>query len=352
MKLADQIRDRFIRRGSAIGALACLALTLADLLRNDLLGLTWNAWYFGSIVAALLVFQVTKSRMLWAIQIGIVPLVHLALAAGDHAFLSYFWVFPFPILAFFVLGLRRGLLVALGIWASSAAIILYRADSLGLADTAPDIVASLAVVTLLGWVYESLRDRHERELMRSLVTDELTGISNRRRFNEELDAEIQRADRYERPLSLLLFDLDDFKGINDANGHPVGDKVLVQLSKIVAKQLRASDLLARLGGDEFAIIAPETPSGGADSMEAVTIAERVRAAVEAHDFGIEREVTLSVGVTEYVPDDDHASIVQRADDALYLAKERGRNQVCTKSGRATDDSGSPDYLDRRAASGE
>jgi diguanylate cyclase (GGDEF)-like protein len=347
MKLADDIRDRFIRRGSTIGALACLALTVTDLIRGDEAGLFWNAWYFCTLVVAGVVFVATRSRVAWALIAAQAPIAHLLAADGDSAILSYFWIFPFPIICFFVLGLRRGMAVAGLVWASAAGIILYRAESLGLSQTAPDVVASLAVVTLLGWAYETLRDRHERELRVSLVTDELTGISNRRFFNEALAREIERAARYERPMSLLLFDLDDFKGVNDDHGHPAGDDVLKRVAEVVAAELRTSDLFARLGGDEFAIIAPETPARGGGTMEAVNLAERIRLAVASTSFDTGDKLTLSIGVTEYVGGDDTASIVQRADDALYLAKERGRDQVCTKAGTPTPDDEQPSYLSRR-----
>lgn len=349
MGMGDDIRERFIRRGSVIGGVACAALTVTDLVRGDAEGLFWNAWYFGTVVIALALFHLTRSRLIWALTVVQAPLAHLSFASGDSAILAYFWVYPFPILAFFVLGLRRGAVVALSLWASAAGVMLFRADALGLNETTPDVVASLGVVTLVSLAYEYLRDKYERQLRESLVTDELTGVPNRRYFNTALKEELVRAARYDRPLSLVLFDLDDFKGVNDERGHPAGDAVLVELANVVGEQLRASDRFARLGGDEFAIIAPETPNDGDEgTFEVVNLAERIRESVAQHDFAVGRNLTVSLGATERIDGDDPASIVQRADDALYLAKARGRNCVAVKDGGTTTKD-RPIYLDRRSA---
>jgi diguanylate cyclase (GGDEF)-like protein len=161
-----------------------------------------------------------------------------------------------------------------------------------------------------------------QDLGRKATTDTLTGLSNRLKLNETLEAEIQRAQRYETPLSLLIFDVDHFKRINDTYGHPVGDGVLARLSTLLREGLRATDLAARWGGEEFAIICPH-----ADEQTAFQVAEKLRASIAATRFETVGEVHCSFGVAAFEPGDTLETLVARADAALYAAKQAGRNQV-------------------------
>jgi two-component system, cell cycle response regulator len=156
--------------------------------------------------------------------------------------------------------------------------------------------------------------------------DGLTQISNKRFFVETLEREIARAHRYQRALSLVMFDLDHFKKINDTYGHLAGDYVLKQLASAVKLKIRREDLFARYGGEEFAIVLPEIPLAAA-----LTFAEKVRQLVEHQEFRFENtpiDVTISMGVagvSENVREVD--ALVKLADDRLYAAKAAGRNQV-------------------------
>jgi diguanylate cyclase (GGDEF)-like protein len=159
---------------------------------------------------------------------------------------------------------------------------------------------------------------------RQALTDELTGLVNRRRFIEALDGEISRAVRLGAPLSLLFADLDDFKRINDRFGHPAGDEALRMFAGLLRSQLRTIDTAGRLGGEEFAILLP-----GTDLEGAIVVGERIRRTVA--DRAILQEtvgggLTTSIGVVEYgsgTPDE----LLRRADAALYRAKEQGKNRV-------------------------
>ncbi|OFZ67196.1 MAG: hypothetical protein A2V79_01180 [Betaproteobacteria bacterium RBG_16_56_24] len=160
------------------------------------------------------------------------------------------------------------------------------------------------------------------------VTDKLTGLRNRRLFDERLAEEILRAARYAKPLSLLMLDIDDFKRINDTHGHPAGDKVLQSLGQLLRGQLRQMDFAARYGGEEFTIILPET-----DFVGAKLVAERIRRAVAKLPIklpdGREIDLTVSVGVACFpVCGDKAESLVEHADQALYTAKQEGKNRAC------------------------
>ncbi len=163
----------------------------------------------------------------------------------------------------------------------------------------------------------------EQELERMATTDRLTGAMNRLRFEDVLEQEMERARRYRRTLSLIMFDVDEFKQVNDRFGHDAGDAVLERLAAVVGDNLRASDQMARWGGEEFMVLSPE-----ADLEAACEIAEKLRAELERADFPGVGRVTASFGVSEMRPEDTPKRLLKRADNALYEAKESGRNRVC------------------------
>src|SRR5262245_30803112 len=165
-----------------------------------------------------------------------------------------------------------------------------------------------------------------REVRENSVRDGLTGCFNRTHALEVLDAELRRARRSKLPLSLIMFDLDNFKGINDRHGHLCGDAVLAAIGSRMKSELRGSDLKCRYGGDEFMVILPDTPLGGARQ-----VSENLRQAMESHPITWNSEqvrITASFGVAVVNPtDQDPLAAIARADAALYRAKERGRNDV-------------------------
>ena len=162
------------------------------------------------------------------------------------------------------------------------------------------------------------------ELAKLATTDTLTGIFNRRKMHELLGMEINKAKRYKSPLSLIMFDIDHFKMVNDTYGHSVGDSVLRTLVKIVKRNLRNTDYFCRWGGEEFLILSPET-----DLEMATTSAERLGMVTEKHSFEGVNRITISLGVTQFDEKDNVDSFLMRVNDALYIAKNRGRNRVET-----------------------
>ncbi|KJS32806.1 MAG: diguanylate cyclase [Desulfatitalea sp. BRH_c12] len=165
------------------------------------------------------------------------------------------------------------------------------------------------------------------KLKRLSITDGLTKLYNSRYFYNQLKIEIDRTTRYQRPLSLLLLDIDRFKEYNDQHGHLEGDKVLVRLGQVIKSCLRKMDSAYRYGGEEFTIILPET-----ECDEAATVAERIRVAVAEESFYPEKDgptvfISISLGVTEYEWQEEIAAFVQRADKAMYQSKQAGRNRV-------------------------
>ena len=168
--------------------------------------------------------------------------------------------------------------------------------------------------------------RKEDTITALAIKDPLTDIYNQRFFIERLGQEIANARRYATPLSLIYFDLDDFKQVNDIYGHPFGDKVLCRVTESVSEIIRLSDIFARVGGEEFAVVLPHT-----DLEEAKLNAERTRIAIESlqieNDSKNLVQITISLGAVQLIEDENQSQFYKRADNKLYLAKEQGRNRV-------------------------
>jgi diguanylate cyclase (GGDEF)-like protein len=177
----------------------------------------------------------------------------------------------------------------------------------------------------LASINETLRQKNV-ELHEISITDSLTGLYNRKHLMETLDREVTRSQRYSHPFSLLVVDIDHFKKYNDTYGHLAGDEALRRLASVFKETIRSSDYAARYGGEEFMIILPEiSPEKGVEA------AERIRCKVAEQRFegdGEPVEVTISVGVASYPESgEDAETVIRNADEALYEAKKRGRNQV-------------------------
>ena len=164
--------------------------------------------------------------------------------------------------------------------------------------------------------------RRFREARQLADLDALTGLHNRRYFHETLAREVARAHRYGRKLALIIFDLDDFKAINDRIGHLSGDAVLAETAERVRDVVRSADIACRVGGDEFSVILPESSTGNADQLY-----HRLRGAVSSRPVGQAGRLSLSAGIAELVSDDDPTRFFERADEALYRAKGAGKGTV-------------------------
>ena len=165
--------------------------------------------------------------------------------------------------------------------------------------------------------------RREEEIRALSLTDRLTGIANRRQLDEVLAAEYARARRYGANLAMVMADIDHFKSVNDEFGHNVGDTVIRTFARIIREQVRETDLAARFGGEEFVVLMPGTDADGAFQY-----ADRIRTQFERETIPpIARPVTASFGITTLEPADTVVSLFKRADQALYEAKDSGRNRV-------------------------
>lgn len=192
------------------------------------------------------------------------------------------------------------------------------------ADLALSLGLQVGLLTLFARLWEGAAEaRAEARTQRELaITDDLTGLRNRRWLQEVLEHRVADASRYGGRLAVVLIDLDDFKRVNDVHGHDVGDEVLRGVARVLGGGVREADLLGRWGGEEFLVVCPATPE-----REAARLAERLRASLAARDASPGVRVTASFGVAEHRRGDDLLSLMRRADGCLYRAKEAGKDRV-------------------------
>jgi len=176
------------------------------------------------------------------------------------------------------------------------------------------------------FIMKKMHDDDYAEIEKLSVTDTLTEILNRRAFVEIADAAIKLSPRREKPFSLFILDIDNFKHINDTYGHLLGDEILIHFVRTVSSQIRESDVFARFGGEEFIIMLPDTLQ-----KDAVNLAEKIRKSVETHPFSAdmfkEIKITVSIGVAQLKEEKLLRDLIHRADTAVYSAKKNGRNRV-------------------------
>jgi diguanylate cyclase (GGDEF)-like protein len=254
---------------------------------------------------------IASTRAHWPLLLGLVAIAATLVAFGTtDAHLDEAWP-------------RTLLGVPAGGWATTALVGVVALSAQLLLNTHSSLKRERRLVET-GAALRMAKARLE-EMAR---TDAGTGLPNRRAFFDDLADEFQRAQRYGRPLALLMLDLDRFKRVNDLYGHQFGDRVLAETALTLRRQLRTSDLVARYGGEEFVVVLPETTQ-----RDAMVVAEKLRAAVEAQVLDENESAavrsTVSVGVAS-VPAPgvtSDAELLRRADEALYEAKRAGRNRV-------------------------
>jgi eukaryotic-like serine/threonine-protein kinase len=220
-------------------------------------------------------------------------------------------------------GARSMLLLPLTAQGGKFGFLTAEAEESGAFDAA-DIRFAAALANEASVALENAR--LFREVERLSLTDPLTGLRNRRGFMDDARRNVDIAIRHKHPLSVLMLDIDHFKRVNDAYGHAMGDKVLAGIALVCRKLMRTTDLLARFGGEEFCFLFPETTS-----QNALLLAERLRASIAAVRFDFEAQsfsVTVSIGISECMGEKDSLEkLLARSDEALYQAKNTGRNRV-------------------------
>ncbi|WP_457596638.1 GGDEF domain-containing protein [Hydrogenimonas sp.] len=262
-----------------------------------------------------------------AVYVEILTRLNMGMVYGIGGFMYYMLL---PPLAFQAFSLRTGILFVL-----SALLLPHLMAWAGLAPGFEHLHYAVLLwpagllAILVQFVYaKTYKARYdfEQELEKISATDALTGLWNRRVFMEALEKEWNRFRRTGEPFTLMILDIDFFKNVNDTYGHPIGDRVIARVARLLKEEVRDMDLPARIGGEEFAVILPRT-----NLKEALQIAERIKSAAAQEAFETKRGehfgVTLSIGLAVSEKGAQAADVIRRADDAMYLAKRRGRNRV-------------------------
>ncbi|ROT98254.1 GGDEF domain-containing protein [Marinobacter sp. R17] len=241
--------------------------------------------------------------------------VMVASLLGDE---GLFWLFPALVTSFFL----ATPIVAVVVNSMALAALMIDGSAFDSHEQMLSFVTTCIVVSSCAYIF-ARRNEHQRERLERLAThDPLTGVKNRRAMEEEMQAAVANHIRNDMPYALIIFDLDHFKRINDAYGHARGDEALVECTDLVRRCTRRSDQLFRFGGEEFVLLMPGVQASGIQA-----VAENLRHKVASELQTPTGPITASFGVSCLQPGDDAESWLARADDALYEAKSRGRNQV-------------------------
>jgi len=308
LALVASIISTFIDLASRDSSTALLAATLSLLLASFLV-LSRRAPH----LAGGLLFGCTAAGCL----LVLIPMYRQHLTA-------LFWAYPAICISYFILGSRKASLL---MCVFCPAVVLS-AWHWATPEHLPRIVGSLALTCICSLIFSADNERQRVQMERLAARDPLTGAANRRELEKELERAVKLRARHQMLSSLILFDVDHFKNINDEHGHEIGDCVLVELVAAVSSRLRKSDGFFRLGGEEFVVLLPYSRLG-----DAYTLAEYLRNMVQSTKFAGLKGLTVSLGIAELELDEAAPDWLRRADDALYRAKDLGRNQTVRASRR-------------------
>lgn len=311
-------------------ALVCLCGQIPYGLYRLSIGHWWVAGidFFGAAVCMTAIYQVLKHRRTWyfgaimslAAVFGVLAIVR-AEGVGEAPF-----IFPVAMLAYFLIRPIQALLLS-GIASIGLAIILR--DQLGTFELTK-IVLSLIGCSLFAYLFATIRNQQNKQLQRLSTRDALTGALNRRSLDERLDLLILQSQRQPLDSVLIILDCDNFKQINDRDGHLVGDAVLKRVVETISERIRATDELYRFGGDEFVVIVNDS------SLElSLGLAEDLRTKVEAIEAMEGTKLSISLGVSAHEPGQSSEQWLASADQSLLQAKARGRNVVVSSALQAS-----------------
>lgn len=303
---------------SAAGAIGVLPLAIVRLRAGDWLigifdlvvvicmaGLGWYVWR-------------TQRVRLASIALAALCTVGVVITVNLKGPIQVFWAYPAVLAVFFLLLPREAVAACALMIIGLAPALLGQVEGI----TVSSVLITLLLTNAFAYAFAVLTSDQRDQLLRLATRDPLTGVGNRRALDERLSDGIAAHQRTQVPVSLLLFDIDHFKRINDQHGHDVGDEVLITVTGLVAQRIRATDKLFRIGGEEFVILV----DGDIDSV-AAPLAEDLRGLIESSDMPANCAITMSIGVAQLAAGEAERAWLRRADEALYKAKNSGRNRV-------------------------
>jgi diguanylate cyclase (GGDEF)-like protein len=313
-------RDRVYFWFSVIVILAMIPISVNNFIQERLI-----MGYTGSCVAVVFLVNVFDMRLRGSKGINkaftLIPVMFaLPIAVHQMGVVGVFWSYTGIMLVTLILPVRTGLYYILALLALVTPVIFFALAPL----EASRAFITLSLVAMLASIFAKVIETQQHELITLIGTDQLTGAFNRYRMEEELEKAISMSARYNTKTSLAVLDIDHFKKLNDEKGHLEGDQALIRIVELIKKRLRDTDMLFRFGGEEFVILLHET------SLEqAAPLTDEIRTLVENENIIDGWALTISGGVTEMAQGESRDVLLARADDALYLAKDQGRNRIVT-----------------------
>ena len=277
---------------------------------------------FAAIGMFSLFFYVHKTHKieLASIILSIITLLAVVFSIHIKGSAQAYWIFPVTVSFFYLLKPKLSLVFTVITIILILPVLLKENHSL----TNGLLIVPLLITISLAFIFSKEMNQQRLLLLEQTTKDPLTGIGNRRALTEKLEQLIALFQRTEHKVSLLLIDVDYFKVINDTYGHNAGDNCLIKIAALFKSRIRVSDSLYRYGGEEFIVVAENT-----EITDAIILAEELRSTLEIVKFNVATPITVSIGVAELKTNESYDKWIQRADVALYKAKNSGRNKVCS-----------------------
>ena len=315
--------DNFRMQSTFLITLTSLVLLIPFAVNNFL----QNRYLIGSgalaviIITALNSFEARRGNNRPALIVFVLApcmVTFLLLSLYKQGVVATYWIFPVIISYYCMLDVRRAQIV------NGLTLVFLLPPIWNTLDPeiASRLTATILAVSIFSAISASISSRYHRALESRVITDPLTGLLNRTLLNDTLNSAIDQFNRQQTPMTVLLLDLDNFKAINDTDGHEIGDQVLVGVGEIIKQSTRISDSCFRLGGEEVLCLLY-----GADYTNGRNVAERIRSKIAKSSFKTSKPTTTSIGVSTLQSDEDWQAWVSRADKKLYEAKEMGKNRV-------------------------
>jgi len=303
---------------SAAGGLGVLPFAILRYIQGN-----WVAAIIDTVIVAgflTLGFYVNRTRRVRVASIAFVALSICGVIAtvyiiGPH---QIYWAFPALVGVFYLIRPGEAIVCALVTLVALMPALQRSGDSHNLTT----IIVTILVTSVIAFAFSAITNRQRQQLLMLATKDPLTGAGNRRGLDEKLTHIVRTFDRSGTLASLVLLDLDHFKKVNDIHGHAVGDQILKRVTEIINLRIRVTDSLYRIGGEEFVVILED-----ADLRRAAHLAEQLRTLVDANELVPDQAVTISLGVAEIKKGENGNDWLHRADEALYRAKDAGRNST-------------------------
>ncbi len=302
-----------------------VAILLLPLAIDSLLNGRHVIAFFNLLVILILAFDAVYMHYRGSFPIApslafIALILNICVSMLEQDLLGILWIYPTTVLLFFVLTRKvANILSALSVLLITGLAYYSRQP---LQETSIVIASMLLTILFANIIVKTIVNLQNR-LRDISIIDDLTGAYNRRHLNDSLETALARLKRYDNTISLVLLDIDHFKRINDTLGHSAGDQVLKNIVNIIWTSLRSMDMVFRYGGEEFIVLLPEITLNNAQQ-----VAEKLRSRIQNTDIIDHQHVTISAGVAQISAKETVDNLLKRVDDALYKAKNSGRNRVC------------------------